>query len=226
MTPRYPRIPHLAAGAGVARDDLVLDVGARERLLSGRVLIEEKLDGANLGISLTSTGDLEVASRGGPGAIDRGRHLGRARAWVAEHSDGLRDLLADGSSLYGEWLLTRHGVGYHMLPDLFVGFDLLNREKGWASVHERDERLHRAGVSIPPSLCECEGIRLAAIDELMGPSAFGAPHIEGVIVRAVDPSPGVTRLAKRLAVSLQRVTDQTFGGSRKENRLAHPIARQ
>jgi hypothetical protein len=121
--PSYPRVPHLAPGPGITRDDLVLPKETRERLLNGRVHIEEKLDGANMSFALCG-GRVEVATRGGLGSIDRGDHLGRARAWAAERSDDLRSLLADGCVLYGEWLLTRHGVGYDSLPDLLVGLDL------------------------------------------------------------------------------------------------------
>jgi atypical dual specificity phosphatase len=225
MQPPYPRVPHLAPGPGVTRDDLVLSTDARDRLLNGRVCIEEKLDGANLSFAVHAGGLLEVASRGGLGTVNRGGHLGRARAWGAERSDGLRSLLADGCILYGEWLLTRHGVGYDSLPDQFVGFDLLDPKAGWVSIHDRDERLHLAGLATPPTLGEFDGVDLAAVDALMGSSAFGASCIEGVIVRAIGTSDGVPRLAKRLAVGVPRVTDEAFGRSREENRTAPAVQR-
>jgi hypothetical protein len=220
----YPRVPHLAPGPGITRDDLVLSEEARERLLGGSVHVEEKLDGANMSFALCDS-RVEVATRGGPGASDRGGHLGRARAWAAEHSDDLRSLLADGCILYGEWLLTRHGVGYDSLPDLFVGFDLLDPKTGWIPVHDRDERLHRAGVAVPHVLGEFAGVDLGAIDELMGPSTFGAPRVEGLIVRALDVRADVPRLAKRMAEGVPRVTDEAFERTREQNRVARPVVR-
>jgi hypothetical protein len=222
--PAYPRVPHLAPGPGITRDDLVLSQDARERLLGGSVYVEEKLDGANMSFALCD-GRVEVATRGGPGAIDRGDHLGRARAWAAEHSDDLRSLLADGCILYGEWLLTRHGVGYDSLPDLLVGFDLFDPKGGWIPVHDRDERLHRAGVAVPHLLGEFDGVGLGAIDELMGPSTFGAPRVEGLIVRALDARADVPRLAKRMAEGVPRVTDEAFRRARAQNRVARPTVR-
>jgi RNA ligase len=218
--PPYPRVPHLAPGPGATRDDLVLASEIRERLLTGRVRIEEKLDGANISIAVCADGDLELATRGGLATTDRGGHLGRARAWAAERSDCLRELLADGSILYGEWLLTRHGIGYDSLPDIFVGFDLLNPETGWVHDLERERRLLHAGLAIPRSFGMFNGIDLAEIDALMGPSTFGAPLIEGLIVRAVDADSDTPRLAKRLAVGAPRVTDEAFGSSRQENQRA------
>jgi hypothetical protein len=200
----------------------VLSEDERERLLGGRAHIEEKLDGANISLAIGDNRHIEVASRGGPGAIDRGGHLGRARAWASERSDDLRSLLADGCVLYGEWLLTRHGVSYDSLPDLFVGFDLFDPTTGWISVRDRDERLHRAGLATPPVLGEFDSIDLATIDALIGPSAFGAPSAEGVILRAVHPRDDVPRFAKRLAAGVSRVTDDAFGQTREENRVRHP----
>jgi hypothetical protein len=218
----YPRVPHLAPGPGVTRDDLVLPRDARNLLLDGRVRIEEKLDGANISIALLADGRLEVASRGGPGTIDRGGHLGRARAWAAQRSDDLRPLLAGGCVLYGEWLLTRHGVGYQALPDLFAGFDLFDLATGWIPVHERDERLHHANLATPHSLGEFDGMDLGSVDALMGPSTFGAPRVEGLIIRALDTDGNVQRLAKRLADGIPRVTTKAFGPAREENRAAAP----
>jgi hypothetical protein len=217
--PPYPRVPHLAPGPRITRDDLVLSREMCERLLESGVHVEEKLDGANISLAIGDNRQIEVASRGGPGAIDRGGHLGRARAWAAERSDALHRLLADGRILYGEWLLTRHGVSYDSLPDLFVGFDLFEPQVGWISVHDRGERLHDAGLASPPVLGEFDNIDLAAVDALIGRSAFGAPSAEGLILRSVHARDDVPRLAKRLAAGVSRVTDDAFGPHRQENRM-------
>ena len=53
---KFPRTEHIfdAGGSAIARDDLLLDPkDAQARFLSGQILsVEEKVDGANLGISL------------------------------------------------------------------------------------------------------------------------------------------------------------------------------
>jgi hypothetical protein len=206
--PPYPRVPHLAPGPGATRDDLILSREACERLLEGGIHIEEKLDGANISLAIGDNGQIEVASRGGPGAIDRGNHLGRARAWAAERSDALHRLLADDRILYGEWLPTRHSVSYDSLPDLFVGFDLFEPEVGWISVHDRDERLHNAVLATPPILGEFDNIDLAA-----------APSVEGLILRSVHARNDVPRLAKRLAAGVPQLMDGAFGAGREENRM-------
>ena len=62
---RFPHTPHLAwLGAGEPRDDKVLTPVEAGALLSDVVSVEEKLDGANLGFSLGSDGQLRAQNRG------------------------------------------------------------------------------------------------------------------------------------------------------------------
>ena len=56
---RFPHTPHLAwLGEGTPRDDKVLSSHEAAALLAGEVVVEEKLDGANVGLSLDPDGGL------------------------------------------------------------------------------------------------------------------------------------------------------------------------
>ena len=57
MTTKFFRFPH-------TRDDKVLSHAEVASLLSGEVVVEEKLDGANVGLSLDANGNLVVQNRG------------------------------------------------------------------------------------------------------------------------------------------------------------------
>ena len=62
---RFPHTPHLAwLGAGQPRDDKVLSPEEAREILSGEVVVEEKVDGANLGLSVDDDGELRVQNRG------------------------------------------------------------------------------------------------------------------------------------------------------------------
>lgn len=50
---KFPRTTHILNLGSATRDDLVLDAKDVRRLLVNNVIIEEKIDGANLGISIT-----------------------------------------------------------------------------------------------------------------------------------------------------------------------------
>lgn len=62
---RFPHTPHLAwLGVGEPRDDKVLPASEAEALLARDVVVEEKLDGANLGFSIAGDGRLQAQNRG------------------------------------------------------------------------------------------------------------------------------------------------------------------
>lgn len=218
--PSYPRIAHLAPGPGVSADDRVLSPADCRALLAGPVRVEEKFDGANVSFALDAGGAAVPATRGGLGATDRGSHLGRARAWAAERSGALRAVLTGDRTLYGEWLLTTHGVAYDGLPDLFVAFDLLEADGRWLGVAERDAAFDAAGLWRPAVLADLPHASLSELDALLGPSAFGHERVEGMLVRAIDPGPDVPRLAKRRTAGVPTATADAFRAGRRENRLA------
>lgn len=62
---RFPHVPHLAwLGKGQPRDDKVLSPDEAAALLSGEVVVEEKVDGANIGFSASEDGELRAQNRG------------------------------------------------------------------------------------------------------------------------------------------------------------------
>src|SRR5882724_5119213 len=61
----FPPTPHLLwLGAGSPRDDKMLTSAEIADFLSDEVIVEEKVDGANLGLSLGPDGRVRAQSRG------------------------------------------------------------------------------------------------------------------------------------------------------------------
>ena len=88
---RFPHTPHLAwLGQGIPRDDKVLSRAEAQALLLGEVVVEEKLDGANLGISLAPDGGLRAHYRGQYLGAPFAGQFSRLPAWLAMHESGLR----------------------------------------------------------------------------------------------------------------------------------------
>lgn len=212
--PPYPRIPHLVAGRG-SRDDRVLKPEEAAAMLARPMLVEEKLDGANV-VLWVENGGIECALRSGVGARDRGKQLGPLRAWLAEHTAELRHLL-DGFALYAEWLLTAHGVRYDLLPAYLVGLDLWAPDLGFLAPEARHERLTRAGLAAPPTLYRgtIEGVEQA--EALLGCSRVGSEPMEGVVLRSVDASE--PRIAKLLRADFFPASDAEWGRGRPRNLL-------
>jgi hypothetical protein len=99
--------------------------------LAGRyIVVEEKLDGANAGVSFSSGAELLLQSRGHyllGGA--RERQFGLLKRWAAVHEAALLERLGDRYVMYGEWMKKKHSVFYNRLPHLFCEFDIYDRSK-------------------------------------------------------------------------------------------------
>jgi hypothetical protein len=215
--PAYPRVAHLVPGRGT-RDDLMLSPAEVTDFLAQPVVVEEKLDGANVVVWMEAD-QVTCALRSGPGAMDRAGQLGPLRAWLAQHDEPLRSVLAGGGALHGEWLLLTHSVAYDRLPAYLVALDLWRAGPGFAGVEERNRALGDAGLATPPELWRGVPETAATVESLMGPSRWGPELMEGVVVRRLGE--GEPRLAKLLRAGFDRLDDDSWRqGRRPRNRLA------
>jgi len=209
--PPYPRIAHLVPGRGGTGDDRVLPPGRLASFLERPVLVEEKLDGANVMLWLED--DVVRSSlRAGPGALDRAGQLGALRAWVGPRSDQLRALLSGELVLYAEWLHRTHSIRYDRLPSYLIGLDLRSAGGRFLGPGERDERFDQAGIDPPPELARGVTRSVADLDALAGLSRFGHEAMEGVVVRSLDGTE--PRIAKLLRAGFVRVADHAWGSGR------------
>jgi atypical dual specificity phosphatase len=216
IPPPYPRIAHLVPGRGT-RDDLVLGAAERTELLRRPVVVEEKLDGANV-VLWWGGRWVECALRSGPGAQDRAGQLGPLRPWVAEHVDGLQPLLAGGAALYGEWLLLTHSIAYDRLPSFFVGLDVRRPDGEFEPVDVRNHALQGAGLAAPPELFRGVLGSVEEVETFVGsPSPFGAVANEGVVIRTIDGRE--PRIVKLLAPEFSVLHDDAWQSGRPKNRL-------
>jgi ATP-dependent RNA circularization protein (DNA/RNA ligase family) len=209
-------MPHLVPGRGT-RDDLLLLPEQVATLLAREVVVEEKLDGANV-VVWCEGHRVECALRAGPGAADRAGQLGPLKAWAAERTDILRQLLVRDLALYGEWLYLTHTVAYDQLPSYFVGLDLRRPDGSFLTVDERTAACEAAGVAVPPELWRGTAHDLGGIEGLLGMSRYGSAPGEGIVVRTVDGSE--PRAAKLLRPQFTRLPDDAWAAGRPRNRLA------
>jgi hypothetical protein len=95
------------------------------------LVIEEKMDGANCGISFSSDGQLLLQSRGhyltgGP----REQQFALLKGWANRYSRELWSILHDRYIMYGEWVYAKHTVFYTDLPHYFLEFDIFDVQTG------------------------------------------------------------------------------------------------
>ena len=182
MTAAFPRIPHIGSESKAARGDKVADAETRRSLLTEPVIVEEKVDGANVSIRFQGP-DLVIGTRGGTDTIDRGGVKPRVRAWAWRNHDALRALLAPDEVLYGEWMGTRMGVDYAALPDDLLVLDLWHPRRGFTTVDDRSQRCAEVGLSIPPRVFQGRLGSISALMALHGPSPLGTASPEGLVIR-------------------------------------------
>jgi hypothetical protein len=182
---RYPHTPHLAwLGQGSPRGDKLLDAVDVAKLLADEVAVEEKVDGANLGLSVDNEGDLRVQNRGTwirpENAHAQFRPLWK---WLAARKDALVDALWPDHILFGEWCYAVHTVNYDRLPDWFMAFDVYDRSSQlfWDTTR-RDALLTTVAVSSVPRLGRGH-YDFARLMGLLGASRVGNGPMEGIVVR-------------------------------------------
>jgi len=91
---KYPSTQHLAwLGRENVRDDKVLTPAEVRSFLSESAVVEEKVDGANLGLSFGKAGELRFQNRGNWLARKLTRQWESLRVWAADHEAGLRNNL-------------------------------------------------------------------------------------------------------------------------------------
>jgi len=187
---RFPHTPHLVwLGDGAPRDDKVLSPAEGVSLLAGEVVVEEKLDGANLGFSLSPEGELRVQNRGQYLHAPYAGQFARLPDWLALRGDKLRTELAQHTQsnlmLFGEWCAARHSLDYDNLPDWFLLFDVFDRTQGrfW-SASRRNALAATLGLATVPQLLQGKCTLQQLKDLLSGQhSKFRQGTLEGVVIR-------------------------------------------
>ncbi|MBC7618733.1 MAG: RNA ligase family protein [Candidatus Saccharibacteria bacterium] len=151
---RFPHTPHIAwLASGAPRDDKVLSPDEAAEFLAGDVVIEEKLDGANLGLSVSPDGVLRAQNRGQYLPQPYHGQFSRLGPWLAAHEDRLFDALGTHLIAFGEWCAARHSLNYVSLPDWWLVFDVydLVSEKFW-STERRNAWAAQLGLMTVPKL--------------------------------------------------------------------------
>ena len=189
---RFPHTAHIAwLNKGSPRDDKILNPAEVKTLLQGPVVVEEKLDGANLGISLDNHGQLRAQNRGQYLLHPYTGQFSRLVPWLAQHESDLHDILTADLIVFGEWCAAQHSLDYAQLPDWFLVFDVYDRstQKFWSTAR-RNALAKSAGLATVPCLFEGE-ITLDQLKQMVEhkPSLYRQGHghvpapLEGVVIR-------------------------------------------
>lgn len=132
-----------------ARKDKVLSGDEISILLSHQIILEEKIDGANLGISFDDEGNLLFQNRGDWITKPYRGQWSKLEHWITPRLDTIFEILLNRYILFGEWCYAKHSIYYDRLPDWFIGFDIYDKEdKNFLSVEKRDYLLDKMKICI------------------------------------------------------------------------------
>jgi hypothetical protein len=173
---KYPRTQHLE-GSRLQSGDEDLDSVPFERIQGRFVVVEEKLDGANAGLSFDAEGRLWLQSRGHflTGGV-REKHYNLFKQWANTHAPTLVAILGERYTVYGEWLYAKHTIFYDQLPHYLLEFDILDTHTGdFLSTARRRELLKGAPLVPVPVLWQGTPQKLEELTALVGPSLYKSP---------------------------------------------------
>ena len=184
---KFPVTPHLAIlGKTIIRDDKVMSRQEREEFLSHELVVEEKVDGANLGISFDDCGSVKFQNRGAYLESPFTGQWKKLPEWLSSKADLFLDVLNDQYILFGEWLYAQHSVYYDQLPDWFLGFDIFDKhERRFFSSQRRDSMFKKLGICQTPFMARGH-FSIQRLSALFSKSLVSVEPSEGLYLRYDD----------------------------------------
>ena len=169
---KYPRTPHLFGSRGTDDDKHLNRTDSEAFIAHPSLIVEEKLDGTNVGIHFNSRGRMVLQCRGHE--ITEGMHpqYDLFKQWTSVKRPVLETMLGTRYILYGEWLYARHSVHYRKLPHYFFEFDIYDKDvESFLTLDARLQMLEGTGIHTVPVIHRGS----ATVDNLhalIGASAF------------------------------------------------------
>jgi atypical dual specificity phosphatase len=201
----FPKTPHLSGSVGSGDDDAIVGLEQMVALLEDdagdndndvTIVLEEKVDGANVSVHFESEADRwtpTLQKRSGVLQTNELTQYNLFRDWVFERVESLWDVLQDRFVLFGECLIMQHAVAYNRLPDMVLAFDVFDKRSGQFLSRRRVEEMLQSTspkVMLVPLVdrYECRNGRPKLSKELFAHlaeqrSTLGDERREGVYIR-------------------------------------------
>lgn len=193
---KFVRTKHLVNLGAASRDDLLYTKDEVDQFINVPIYVEEKVDGANLGISIDKNYKIKVQNRSH--YIDSSYHpqFALLDKWISKHSNDIINLLEpEKEILFGEWLYMKHSIEYTSLSDFFIAFDIYNVDtKQFISRYVLTNRLSNTSIKQVPLITRIIFENTDDIIKLVNTkSQFYDGPIEGVYLRICDELNTVAR---------------------------------
>jgi atypical dual specificity phosphatase len=204
---KFPRTAHLIDLGAVSSDDILEPHAVNQNTI---VSLTEKVDGANMGLSLSSDRS-RVIVQNRSHYVNSASHeqFKKLGLWIENHKDvlirilGSDEFFAERYILFGEWLYATHSIAYTRLPDLFMAFDLYDRSsQTWATRAVLEDLLVDTAITLVPQLYYGPMPSEKEITDMTHrPSLYYDGPLEGIYIKAE---------ANGCVVSRQKVVRRDF----------------
>lgn len=190
---KFPRTRHVYNLGSATRDDLILtNDDVLTQFGHGKLLyIEEKIDGANLGISIQNN-RIIVQNRSHYVSSAYHPQFKYLDQWILEHSNELWEILqySERYILYGEWVYARHSIHYTKLPDYFLAFDYYDKLTKQFYSYQRFQQLLSTTTATSISkirLIKCQNFtnKEDLIELVHSKSIYYDGYVEGIYIRTM-----------------------------------------
>lgn len=169
---KYPRTPHLFGSRGAADDKHLSEEDSLRLIADSSLIVEEKLDGTNVGLHFHSDGEMILQCRGHLIAEGMHRQYDLFKHWAKIKCRTWEEHLEDRFILFGEWLFARHSVHYLQLDHYFYEFDIYDKfTNAFLDLEQRLVLIEKLGVHTVPVVYVGPADK-EQLQGLIGPSQF------------------------------------------------------
>lgn len=182
---KYPRTPHLFGSKGTDDDKHLGEAESTRFIADESLIVEEKIDGTNVGIHFSDGGEFVLQCRGH--LITEGMHpqYDLFKQWGAVKRLVLEQRLENRYILFGEWVYARHSIHYRQLSHYFFEFDIYDKQRQlFLDLAQRLSLLEGSGIPTVPVI-HTGRLKRAELAKLIGPSRFGS-HFEHPTTKQTD----------------------------------------
>jgi hypothetical protein len=133
LSPDFPRIPHLDETISNMESD---DIKLNNIIFPLECWAQEKVDGSNVGISwMNNEPFLRTREKILRKEYSKTKNLTKSQYvplwnWIYSHKKDILKIVNKIGicTIYGEWLMYEHSIGYDKLPDYFLSYDIWSYE--------------------------------------------------------------------------------------------------
>jgi hypothetical protein len=178
---KLPRTLHIE-GSRLAPGQVDPEAIQFNKLRGEFLVIEEKVDGTGVSISLDNHLDIQVMHRGNKAIGKEYRDL---ILWAENNWEDLLFLLGERYILFGEWMHDKHTIYYDQLPHYFLESDIYDKDRElWLSTSARNNLLKGHDyIKQVPVIAAFKPSALEQITSLVGPSKFQSSGWRGKLRR-------------------------------------------